>query len=57
VKKETDKYSTEEETLSVYINDNTIKSPKLTAESWNAYFITIKETMNKDANDGIASLI
>jgi hypothetical protein len=47
VKKETGKYSTEV-TPSIKINDNAIQNPKLLANSFNTYFLTIIETMNND---------
>jgi hypothetical protein len=48
VKKETGKYFTEEVTPSVKINGNAIQNPKLLANSFNAYFLTITERMNND---------
>jgi hypothetical protein len=57
VKKETGKYSTEEETLLVYINDNIMKNYKLTANPWSAYFLTTAETVNNVANIGDTSLM
>jgi hypothetical protein len=57
VKKGIGKYSTDEETLSLNINDNTIKIPKLTENYCNAYFLTVINTMNNAANNVYASLI
>jgi hypothetical protein len=34
-----------------------MKNAKLTANSWNAYILTIMETMNYPANNGDASFI
>jgi hypothetical protein len=48
VKKETGKYSTEDVTPSIKINDNAIKNPKVLANSFNTYFLTIIERMNND---------
>jgi hypothetical protein len=48
VKKETGKYSTEEVTRSIKINDNAIKNPKPLANSFNTYFLTIIERINND---------
>jgi hypothetical protein len=48
VKKDTGKYSTEEVTPSIKINGNVIKNPKLVADSFNTYFLTIVERMNND---------
>jgi hypothetical protein len=48
VKKETGKYSTKEVTQSIQINDNTIKNSKLSANSFNIYFLTITERTNND---------
>jgi superoxide dismutase len=48
VKKETGKYSTEEVTPSIKINDNAIQNPKLFANSFNTDFLTIIERMNND---------
>jgi hypothetical protein len=45
VKKEAGKFSTEEVTPSIKINENVIKSPKLIA---NSYPLTIIERMNND---------
>jgi hypothetical protein len=42
------KYSTEEVTLSIKINDNAIQNPELLANSFNTYFLTIIERMNND---------
>jgi hypothetical protein len=41
VKKETRKYSRQEMTPSIKINDNVIKNPKLIANSFNTYSLTI----------------
>jgi hypothetical protein len=35
-------------TPSIKINNNVIKNPKLTAHSFNTYFLTIVERMNND---------
>jgi hypothetical protein len=48
VKKETGKYSTEEVTPSIKINDNAIQNPKLLADTFNTYFLIIIERMNND---------
>jgi hypothetical protein len=48
VKKETGKYSTEEMTQSIKINDNATQNPKLLANTFNIYFLTIIERMNND---------
>jgi hypothetical protein len=34
-----------------------LKNPKLTANSWNSYFLTVVEAMNNAANNGDASMI
>jgi hypothetical protein len=48
VKKETGKHSTEEVTPSIKINDNAIQNPKLLANTFNIYFLTIIERMNNN---------
>jgi hypothetical protein len=48
VKKETGKYSTEEVTPSIKINDNAIQNPKLVTNTFNSYFLTTIERLNND---------
>jgi hypothetical protein len=42
------KYSTEEATPSIKINDNAIQNPELLVNSFNTYFVTIIEKINID---------
>jgi hypothetical protein len=42
------KYSTEEVTPSIKINDNAIKNPKLLADSFNTYLLIIIERISND---------
>jgi hypothetical protein len=43
VKDETGKHTTAEENPSIKVNNNVINSPKLIADSFNTYFLTVVE--------------
>lgn len=45
------RYSTEEATPSVKINYNALKVLKLTAHSFNTYFLTVVEAINNDTRN------
>lgn len=48
VKQEIGKYSSEEVTPPIMMKDNVIKNPKLNANPFNTYFLTVMERMNND---------
>jgi hypothetical protein len=46
VKDETGKHTTAEENPSIKVNNSAINNPKLIADSFNSYFLTIVEKLN-----------